>query len=49
MHYCVHLLTKTLPTKDEIAEIMQPYNSEFVYGDSDDEGEMINYPTFTWD
>lgn len=49
MHYCVHLLTKELPTKDEIAEIMQPYNSEFVYGDSDDEGEMINYPTFTWD
>ena len=49
MHYCVHLLTKELPTKDEIEKIMQPYNSEIVYGNSDGEGKMINYPIFTWD
>lgn len=48
MHYCVHLLTKELPTKDEIEKIVQPYNSEIVYGNSDGEGKMINYPIFTW-
>lgn len=47
MHYCVHLLTKELPTKDEIEKIMQPYNSEIVYDNSND--EKIDYPIFTWD
>lgn len=50
MHYCVHLLTKELPSENKIAEIMKPYNSELVYGDSDeDEEETIDYPVFTWD
>ncbi len=48
MHYCVHLLTKELPSEDKIAEIMKPYNSELVYG-SDDEDKQIDYPVFTWD
>lgn len=49
MHYCVHLLTKELPSEDKIAEIMKPYNSELVYGSDDEEGNQIDYPVFTWD
>lgn len=26
MHYCVHLLTKELPSENKIAAIMNPYN-----------------------
>lgn len=48
MHYCVHLLTKELPSENKIAEIMKPYNSELVYS-SDDEDKQIDYPVFTWD
>ena len=48
MHYCVHLLTKELPSENKIAAIMKPYNSELVYG-SDEEDEQIDYPVFTWD
>lgn len=48
MHYCVHLLTKELPSENKIATIMKPYNSELVYG-SDEEDKQINYPVFTWD
>lgn len=48
MHYCLHLLTKELPNKDKIAEIMKPYNSELVYGNSEDDTKII-YPVFTWD
>lgn len=48
MHYCVHLLTKELPSENKIAAIMKPYNSELVYG-SDEEYEQIDYPVFTWD
>ena len=48
MHYCVHLLTKELPSENKIAEIMKPYNSELVYG-SDEEEKEIDYPAFTWD
>lgn len=47
MHYCLHLLTKELPNKDKIAEIMKPYNSELIYGTEDD--TKIIYPVFTWD
>jgi hypothetical protein len=25
MHYCIHLLTKELPSENKIAEIMKPY------------------------
>lgn len=49
MHYCVHLLTKELPSEDKIAEIMKPYNSELVYGSDDEESNQIDYPVFTWD
>lgn len=48
MHYCVHLLTKELPSENKIAAIMKPYNSELVYG-SDEEDKQIDYPVFTWD
>lgn len=48
MHYCVHLLTKELPSENKIAEIMKPYNAELVYG-SDEEEKEIDYPAFTWD
>lgn len=49
MHYCVHLLTKELPSENKIAEIMKPYNSELVYGSDDEEDEQVDYPVFTWD
>lgn len=49
MHYCIHLLTKELPSENKIAEIMKPYNSELVYGSDDEEDEQIDYPVFTWD
>lgn len=49
MHYCVHLLTKELPSENKIAEIMKPYNSELIYGSDEDEEKIINYPIFTWD
>lgn len=48
MHYCVHLLTKELPSEEEIKEIMQPYNDDVVYGNEDEEKEIV-YPAFTWD
>lgn len=47
MHYCVHLLTKELPSENKIAEIMKPYNSESVYC-SDEGSKQIDYPIFTW-
>ena len=49
MHYCVHLLTKELPSENKIAEIMKPYNSELVYSSGDEEDKQIDYPVFTWD
>lgn len=51
MHYCVHLLTKELPTEDQIADILQPYNSEAIYENVTDDTQVndIKYPTFTWD
>lgn len=49
MHYCVHLLTKELPSENKIAAIMKPYNSELVYGSDEDEDKQIDYPVFTWD
>lgn len=50
MHYCVHLLTKVLPSEEEIRRIMQPYNCDVVYGnDDDDENREVIYPVFTWD
>ena len=50
MHYCVHLLTKELPSEKQIADIMQPYYIDNVYNNSDEENEdyTVNYPTFTW-
>ena len=49
MHYCVHLLTKELPSENKIAAIMKPYNSELVYGSDEEEDKQIDYPVFTWD
>lgn len=51
MHYCVHLLTKELPTENQIAEILQPYNSEKFWENITDDTpeEEIDYLPFTWD
>lgn len=49
MHYCVHLLTKELPTEEDIEKILAPYNDEVVYGNDDNENAEIIYPEFTWD
>lgn len=49
MHYCVHLLTKELPSENKIAEILKPYNSELIYDSDEDEEKVIDYPVFTWD
>lgn len=51
MHYCVHLLTKELPSENQIADIMNPYYVGNVYSNLDEENEdhVVNYPTFTWD
>lgn len=50
MHYCIHLLTKQLPTEKEIEKIMEPYNWDSI--DDEDTGDgkkKIEYPAFTWD
>lgn len=41
MHYCVHLITKAIPTKEEINKIMKPYN--------DDNIEDMSSIIFSWD
>lgn len=48
MHYCVHLLTKELPTEKQIYEILKPYNYENFHSQEKDD-ENIEYPPFTWD
>lgn len=51
MHYCIHLFTETLPTESKIMTILEPFNSETIYG-VDEEGnekEIKEYPPFTWD
>lgn len=50
MHYCIHLLTKHLPTEKEIEKIMEPYNWDSVDDEDTDDGKKkIEYPVFTWD
>ena len=51
MHYCVQLLTKELPSEEDIRKIMQPYNDDVVYGNDDEEDENVEIirPVFTWD
>lgn len=51
MHYCVHLLTKELPTENQIAEILQPYNGvEFWENIPEDMPyEEVEHLPFTWD
>lgn len=41
MHYCVHLITRELPTEEEISKIMKPYNDDMV--------ENYNDCPFSWD
>lgn len=50
MHYCIHLLTETLPSKEDIEEIMRPFNDDEA-AKYDDEGELIEPITapFMWD
>jgi hypothetical protein len=40
MHYCIHLLTKHLPTEKEIEKIMEPYE-----WDSIDDEDMDGFLT----
>lgn len=48
MHYCALLFTKELPTKEEISEIIRPYNEE--YFEYDETEEVIgSYPVFHYD
>ena len=48
MHYCALLITKELPSEDEIHNIMQPYYYDNI--ERDENGNMIgSYPIFTWD
>lgn len=50
MHYCIHLLTKQLPTEKEIEKIMEPYSWDSIDDeDTDDDKKKIEYPVFTWD
>lgn len=51
MHYCIHLFTETLPNEKDIQRILEPYNSEKIYGFDEDgnEKKIIEYPAFTWD
>ena len=46
MHYCIHLFTKELPTKEKINDILRPFNDESVNYDG---LEPAEYPAFTWD
>lgn len=48
MHYCIHLLTEKLPSKEDIEKIMRPFNDyeAFKY---DDTGELIEIAPFMWD
>ena len=50
MHYCIHLLTKTLPSQTEIDAIMRPYNDN-VASKYDSNGELTEPITvpFMWD
>lgn len=41
MHYCIHLLTKTIPTEEEIAKILQPFHYDNIGEDND--------PVFTYE
>lgn len=56
MHYCALLITNELPTKEEIENIMRPYNWDQIEKDQgyeEDENGVGNkkliYPVFTWD
>lgn len=56
MHYCIHLITKELPSEEQIEEILKPFNDETVYGKSpanDDDWDeyikTIEYPAFMYD
>lgn len=50
MHYCIHLLTKQLPTEKEIEKIMEPYSWDSIDDEDTDDGKKkIEYPVFTWD
>lgn len=50
MHYCIHLLTKQLPTEKEIEKIMEPYSWDSIDDeDTGDEKKKIEYPVLTWD
>lgn len=41
MHYCIHLITRELPTEEEISKIMEPYNDDMV--------EDYHDVPFSWD
>lgn len=48
MHYCLLMLTKTLPTDNDIDEILKPFNSEDFWR-LEEANPNIERPKFTWD
>lgn len=48
MHYCLLMLTKTLPTDNDIDEILKPFNSE-AFWRLEETNPGIERPKFTWD
>lgn len=49
MHYCALLITKELPTKNEISEIMKPYYEGNAKYDEETDERIGEYPVFEWD
>lgn len=50
MHYCCLVFTETIPDKNKLDEIMNPFNDDKVYFDENgDELEKPNYKSFSWD
>lgn len=49
MHYCALLITKEIPTENEISDIMKPYCEENAEYDKKTEKRISEYPVFEWD
>lgn len=48
MHYCTLLITKELPTNEDIRNILEPYDEEEFYNKLE-ENPKLSYPTFVYD
>ena len=49
MHYCLLLITKELPSKEQIKKIMDPYYEGNAEYDEETEERLTPYPVFEWD